>query len=329
MAQAVDLDAVLAERFGHEAFRPGQREAIEALLAGRDVLLVLPTGAGKSLVYRLAAEVLSGFVVVVSPIIALMRDQVEAARADGQAAERIDSTLGARRIEATLAGVEEGRVRLLYVTPERLQNPDLVARLRAAGPALAVVDEAHVVSEWGHGFRPAYLELAGAVEALGRPPALAATATARAVVALSPVRSTGRRPSARRAATASRLLGLTRSATPSTARARPSHATAIAVRPPASICSRARASSSGSPRPHSASSAGRPTTTARPSTTPSTPRPSRFAKPSTCGSAPAASRAPRATARATGCSDASSTAPASRRTSPRSCLLYTSPSPRD
>ena len=176
--EAADLEAVLAERFGHEGFRPGQREAIEALLAGRDVLLVLPTGAGKSLVYRLASALLPGFVVVVSPLIALMRDQVDAAQADGQAAERIDSTLGARRIEATLAGVEEGRVRLLYVTPERLENADLVARLRAAGPALAVVDEAHVVSEWGHGFRPAYLELGGAIEALGRPPALAATATA-------------------------------------------------------------------------------------------------------------------------------------------------------
>jgi ATP-dependent DNA helicase RecQ len=176
--EAVDLEAVLAGRFGHEAFRPGQREAIEAVLAGRDVLLMLPTGAGKSLVYRLAAEVLPGFVLVISPLIALMRDQVESAREDGQAAERIDSTLGERRIEAALAGVEEGRVRLLYVTPERLENAAMTERLRAAGPALVVVDEAHVVSQWGHGFRPAYLELGRAIEALGRPPALAATATA-------------------------------------------------------------------------------------------------------------------------------------------------------
>src|SRR4051794_1222384 len=158
-------------RFGHEAFRPGQEEAIGGVLAGGDVLAVFPTGSGKSLVYQLASQLLEGVTVVVSPLIALMQDQVDALRELGIATGAVSSAHG----EAALAEAEAGRLQLLYTTPEHFAQDAFVHRLRRLGTSLLTVDEAHCIAEWGHDFRPAYLALERAAERLGRPPVLALT----------------------------------------------------------------------------------------------------------------------------------------------------------
>ena len=177
-----ELQASL-ERLGYEAFRPGQERVIRCLLAGQDVLAVLPTGAGKSLVYQLAAQVLPGFTIVVSPLIALMKDQVESMAERGIQVAVVNSTLSDGEAHKQLAAIRDGAAKLLYVAPERFANTTFMRALREARtsgvePSLMVVDEAHCVSEWGHDFRPAYLELARAAEAIGAPPLLALTATA-------------------------------------------------------------------------------------------------------------------------------------------------------
>lgn len=163
---------------GHDDFRPGQREALQGVLDGRDVMAILPTGAGKSLVFQLAARLLDAPVLVISPLVALMRDQEQAARDLGSAVGVVDSTRSARDVRRTLRTLGEGRLEMLMVTPERLGDTGFTRLLRGAPPALVVVDEAHCVSSWGHDFRPAYLGIADAVEAMGRPPVLALTATA-------------------------------------------------------------------------------------------------------------------------------------------------------
>ena len=172
-----DLDAAL-ERFGHHHFRPGQREALEAVLDGRDVLLVLPTGSGKSLVFQLAAEVTGGLVVVVSPLLSLMRDQVHALAGHGISAARIDGSGGPRGRRREIARVTSGEARIAYATPEQLEDPELLGTLRDLEPTLVAVDEAHALPHWGRSFRPAFLGLADAAEDLGRPPVAALTATA-------------------------------------------------------------------------------------------------------------------------------------------------------
>jgi ATP-dependent DNA helicase RecQ len=170
--------AEAARRFGVRRFRPGQRELIEAALRGCDVLGILPTAAGKSLCYQLPSLFLKGLVVVVSPLLALMRDQAERLESAGVEGARLDSTVTAgdrHRVEAELAA---GLHDVVLVTPERLQSPEARELLRARGVALLVVDEAHCVSQWGHDFRPAYLELREAIRQLGRPAVMALTATA-------------------------------------------------------------------------------------------------------------------------------------------------------
>ena len=165
-------------RFGIARVRPAQRELIGAVLAGRNALGVLPTGAGKSLCYQLPAVRLPRPTIVVSPLLALIQDQKEKlAEADVPAA-RLDSTLTVAEARDTVEAVAHGRRDLVYVTPERLENPDYVRLLCEQGASLFVVDEAHCVSRWGHDFRPAYLALRDAIRALGSPPVLALTATA-------------------------------------------------------------------------------------------------------------------------------------------------------
>ena len=170
--------AALRRHFGYEQFRAGQERAIESVLAGRDSLVVLPTGGGKSLCYQVPAMMLPGLTVVVSPLISLMKDQVDALAVRGLPATFVNSSLSGGEVSERLARVRRGDVKLLYVAPERFDVGSLAERLRDVGVSLLAVDEAHCVSEWGHDFRPSYLRLADVRERLGAPPAVALTATA-------------------------------------------------------------------------------------------------------------------------------------------------------
>jgi ATP-dependent DNA helicase RecQ len=174
--------AVLRERFGYPAFRPGQEAAVESVLAGRDTLVVLPTGGGKSLCYQVPALILPKLTVVLSPLISLMKDQVDALEARGLPATFVNSTLTRSQISDRLSRAMRGDVKLLYVAPERFDFGTTAERLRDAGVSLLAVDEAHCVSEWGHDFRPSYLKIGGVREQLGWPPTVALTATATAHV---------------------------------------------------------------------------------------------------------------------------------------------------
>jgi ATP-dependent DNA helicase RecQ len=165
-------------RFGIRDFRPGQELAICNVMSGVDTLAIMPTGGGKSLCYQLPALEFEGVTLVVSPLIALMKDQQDKLDLLGIEVLRLDSTLTPRGESTALARLSDGRPCIAYVTPERLSEPKFRARLREVSVALFVVDEAHCISQWGHDFRPAYLGLGEAVVALGRPPVLALTATA-------------------------------------------------------------------------------------------------------------------------------------------------------
>jgi len=184
--------AVLRDVFGFDAFRPGQELVIEAVLAGRDCIAVMPTGAGKSLTFQIPARILDGTVVVLSPLISLMKDQVDALATLGFRAAAINSTLEpgerARRLRALGAGAYE----LVYLAPEALEGA-LRGVLRDAPLSLLVVDEAHCISQWGHDFRPSYRRLAGLKEELGGIPVLALTATATRRVAVDILRQLGMR----------------------------------------------------------------------------------------------------------------------------------------
>src|SRR5215208_1313211 len=173
------IERVAREAFGFEDLRPGQREAIEAVLEGRDTLAVMSTGSGKSAIYQIAGLLIPGATVVVSPLIALQRDQVAdlADRAAGGAAQ-LNSHVSASDRERALAELAEDALEFLLLAPEQLANAEVLAELAVARPSLLVVDEAHCISEWGHDFRPDYLRLGAAAEALGRPTILALTATA-------------------------------------------------------------------------------------------------------------------------------------------------------
>jgi ATP-dependent DNA helicase RecQ len=174
--------------FGFEALRPGQDEVVAAVLAGADVLAVMPTGAGKSLCYQLPAVVQGGLTLVVSPLIALMRDQVAALRALGVEAASLSSANPHAENMAALDQAARGELRLLYAAPERLASPGLQARLAKIGLTRLAIDEAHCVSQWGHDFRPDYLQLGELRRELGMPPLLALTATADTMTRLDIVR---------------------------------------------------------------------------------------------------------------------------------------------
>lgn len=175
-----DLDRALRRHFPeHESFRPGQREALRAVLDGRDVVAVLPTGGGKTLVYQLAGSLRPGTTVVATPLIALMQDQVRRLRDQGGGVvEALSGNVRGREREALLERLRDGALDFLFATPEQLVRDDVRGALADAAVTLFCVDEAHCISEWGFDFRPAYRELAGACAAMGRPPLLALTATA-------------------------------------------------------------------------------------------------------------------------------------------------------
>ena len=175
--------ALALERFGFRDLREGQREVIDALLAGSSALAVFPTGGGKSLCYQLPALLLDGLTVVVSPLIALMKDQIDFLRSRGIAAARLDSSLSFEETRETQRSLRSGATKLLYVAPERFANERFVALLREIPIALFAIDEAHCISEWGHNFRPDYLKLAETTRSLGVGRVLALTATATPSVA--------------------------------------------------------------------------------------------------------------------------------------------------
>ena len=177
-----DLEAHLARVFGYDAFLPGQREVIDHLMCGRSAAAVLPTGGGKSLCYQLPALLLDGLTLVVSPLIALMKDQIDALERRGIVARRLDSSLGADGYRQVMNDVREGRVRLLYVAPERFANERFRNAIGSVPIALFAIDEAHCISEWGHNFRPDYLKLAAFARTYKAERVLALTATATAPV---------------------------------------------------------------------------------------------------------------------------------------------------
>ncbi len=173
----MDIDAALP-RFGLSHFRPGQREVISNVIQGNDCLCVMPTGGGKSLCYQLPAVVRDGLTIVVSPLIALMKDQVDALAARGISATLVNSTLTATEQSQRLHEIMQGVYRLVYIAPERLRNSRFLEAIRATPISLLAIDEAHCISEWGHDFRPDYARLGHFREALGMVQTIALTATA-------------------------------------------------------------------------------------------------------------------------------------------------------
>jgi ATP-dependent DNA helicase RecQ len=178
MTDEASLTDLLQRYFGFEQFRPGQREVIENLHAGHSAAAVFPTGGGKSLCYQLPALVLPGVTLVVSPLIALMKDQIDALVARGIAAQRLDSTLSAEAYREVMQSVRNGQLRLLYVAPERFNNERFRHAIMQIRVSLFAVDEAHCISEWGHNFRPDYLKLAEFAKLCRAERVLALTATA-------------------------------------------------------------------------------------------------------------------------------------------------------
>lgn len=179
----MDALSVLKKYFGHDSFRPGQEELIQGILAGKDVLGIMPTGSGKSLCYQIPALLLPGLTLVISPLISLMKDQVAALRSVGVKAAYINSSLTAEELQHVYQGVREGSYKLLYVAPERLSGDGFVALMQKQTLSLVAVDEAHCISQWGQDFRPSYLKIVSFLDKLPSPPVITAfTATATAAV---------------------------------------------------------------------------------------------------------------------------------------------------
>ena len=188
-----DATATLQAKFGYPAFRSGQQDAVTSVLSGGDTLVVVPTGGGKSLCFQVPALLLPGLTVVVSPLISLMKDQVDTLVTKGLPATFLNSTLSSNEVADRMSRVQRGEIKLLYVAPERFDAGAAAARLKAIGVSLLAVDEAHCISEWGHDFRPSYRRIAKIREALGSPPTIALTATATPEVRRDIVRQLGLR----------------------------------------------------------------------------------------------------------------------------------------
>ncbi|MBC8143625.1 MAG: ATP-dependent DNA helicase RecQ, partial [Armatimonadetes bacterium] len=187
------LQADFARLFGHADFRPGQRDIVEGVLAGRDTLAILPTGGGKSVTYQFPAMLNAGATLILSPLIALMKDQV--GNLPPAVAERttlINSTLEPSEVGRRLAQVKAGRLKLVYAAPERLRHPAFLHALREANISMVVIDEAHCISQWGHDFRPDYRAVGKAIAALNPRTVLAVTATATPEVARDIEKEVGR-----------------------------------------------------------------------------------------------------------------------------------------
>jgi len=172
------LRELLKIHYGFSNFRHGQEEAIDSILHGRDTVVVMPTGGGKSLIFQLPSLVLDGVTIVISPLIALMKDQVDSLSKIGIPATFINSSLSNEELDRRLAEISNNAYRLIYIAPERFYNRQFVESLRGIKVALFAIDEAHCISQWGHDFRPSYLRLKSAIEFVGRPPVVALTATA-------------------------------------------------------------------------------------------------------------------------------------------------------
>ncbi|HNP42050.1 MAG TPA: ATP-dependent DNA helicase RecQ, partial [Nitrospira sp.] len=177
-----DLSTQLHQQFGFSSFRPGQREVIDAVLSRRDAMAVMPTGQGKSLCYQLPATILPGLTLVISPLIALMQDQVNSLKARHVAAAAFHSGLSEPERDKIVLNLKLRRLQLLYLAPERMQHERFLRLLRSLWVSLLVVDEAHCISQWGHDFRPDYLNIGRLRRELENPPCLALTATATARV---------------------------------------------------------------------------------------------------------------------------------------------------
>ncbi|RZA33391.1 MAG: ATP-dependent DNA helicase RecQ [Lysobacteraceae bacterium] len=169
---------LLRSTFGIEQLREGQQHVIDSVLDGKDTLAIMPTGGGKSLCYQIPAKMLEGITIVVSPLISLMKDQLEKLEELGIRSVQVNSSLNAEEEAAAIEAIANETCEIVFCTPERLVSPEFIAILKAVTLDIVVIDEAHCISQWGHDFRPAYIGLSAAIDALGKPPVLALTATA-------------------------------------------------------------------------------------------------------------------------------------------------------